>query len=314
MAKEANHFVSLVSLFDNRRDCLRQQVADDSRVSAAARTLQDFVDSLFVDFLQQQESSPPNAKLVGLFRETTKRALELLTSADHALLLQELPPTQAVHEAIAEADIGRRSLWWLPLTRIGIIALIACWIFLMFHAGTEEIFIMIALIALVVLEVVGAIHARFRRATAVQKRAPTKASMPSIHATAQVNVDKALVKLRDLLLYVDRILERAEQEWPANTTENEIPDSILDYLHELASAASTNDSKFALERSQHMAGILVPFDILIETEFDANQKTNRFQVIKAPPGENIKMPTLIKPAFVRDAHTLRRGEVWIPRE
>jgi hypothetical protein len=299
---------SLVQLFSDKRALLRQQLAEKPGIDQAAGILRNFILGLFTEYSQREKDEQRVAIIQGLAGSVAEAA-QLLLGASKSTVWET--PSNKLVDLLPAAPEKDHSRWVLPLIRLLVTAGLSLWLYFAFTDTLARILAIAAFGVVLALQVV-----EFTRALLQKRKRRNEGDLTppmTRRIVIEVDPDTLILKLRDLLLQADRTIDQiAYAQAQANRSSGAtLPDSVLDFLQELAAAHALEDKDYAALLAKKVATLLQPFGISMQVSFEgANQ--NMFDV--EPNLEADQRRTLLsKPAFVKEGEVIRRGVVLVPR-
>ena len=307
-----NSIPRMTQLFDERRSALRQRLAAHPQADQAEAALRTFTDQLFLDYRQANPALTARDGLqLNLLADSIKAGLQLMLTANKATFWQPVAPAASLQLA---PDI--QFIWWTKILRVIAAGVLAAWLFTLYTGNFERAIIGVCLAVVLVAELMDWLLPTLklrdtRKAQISAANAPAPAR-PQTRVEVELDVDTALLRYRDLLALADRAV-RPVAATPTNPSlaDLPVPDAVLDFLQELASAHTTTDPRYAAILAAKVAGLLVPYDIEVVTDFEGTAQKN-FSLVRNLDDERATRPQLVKPAFVTHGKLLRRGEVAVP--
>jgi|GEM_PF-6530305 len=310
----ANSTLRITQLFDERRSALRQRLMAHPQSSQAEAALRTFTDQLFLDFRQASPAlTAKDGTQLNLVADSLKGGLQLMLTANKATFWQ--PVASGISQSLpTRVNI----IWWTKILRIIAAVALTIWLFALYQDPVARVLAGLALAVVLGAEVLDwllpTLKLREQR-KAQYAQADSNAIMntrPQTRVEVELDVDTALLRYRDVLALADRAVRLTTAALPAAPSpESSVPDAVLDFLQELASAHTTTDARYAAILAAKVAGLLVPYDIEVLTNFEGAAQKN-FSLVRNIEDEKATRPQLIKPAFVAQGKLLRRGEVAMP--
>ena len=309
----SNATTRITQLFDERRNTLRQRLLARPQAGQAEAVLRTFTDQLFLDFRQANPAlTSKDGTQLNLLADSMKGGLQLMLTANKATFWQ--PVTSASSMQLAP---NIQITWWTKLLRVIAVAALTAWLFALYSGTFERVLAGLALAVVLVAEALDWLLPTLklreqRKAQYAQLNAAEPMNTrPQTRVEVELDVDTALLRYRDVLALADRAVRPITAALPAASPESSVPDAVLDFLQELASAHTTTDARYAAVLAAKVAGLLVPYDIEVLTNFEGVAQKN-FSLVRNVDDEKATRPQLIKPAFVAQGKLLRRGEVAMP--
>jgi hypothetical protein len=302
---------SLVQLFGGKRVLLRQQLAEKPAVDLAPAILRNFILALFAEYGQHSQDERRIA-IVQSLAGCVAEASQLLLGASKSTVWETQAYTGA--DMLPQETVKNPGQWLLPLIRIVVTAGLSLWLYLSFSGTLEHVVTIAAFVVVLATQIVELVlsylQGRKRRS---QRDEATRAPQKTQRIVIEVDPDTVILKLRDLLLQADRTIDQISyaQSQMHDPSDVILPDTLLDYMHELAAAQVLEDKEYAALLSKKVAALLLPFGITMLTAFNgANQ--SKFDVEpNLETGQTRVM--LSKPAFIKNGEVIRRGVVLVPQ-
>lgn len=298
---------SLIDLFSDKRHVLKKQLESETSVESVVKALQNFIGLLFVE-LRQTEKDDQRVRLMQGLADCLTKATELILSVNE--------PTIWTVKSVASRPVPRISsivhlLPLIPALRLLSTAVLSLLLFILADLALEKILILVFLITIVVFHVIEIVPMiRYPKAYQVIQNAIKSNTSDHIRATLSVETEIMLRKLRDTFLQADRLLEQAE---PAHYSNLEclVPDTIIDYLQDIASAHLTGDRDYLDLLSAKVVDLLLPFGIMADMNSDG---VNQSHFDAAPSLDMPQAKSIVsRPVFVSESSgVLRRGEIRVP--
>ena len=302
---------SLVQLFGGKRVLLRRQLAEKPAVDLAPAILRNFILALFAEYGQHNQDERRIA-IVQSLAGCVAEASQLLLGASKSTVWETQASTGA--DMLPRETVKNPGQWLLPLIRVIVTAGLSLWLYLSFSGTLEHVVTIAAFVVVLATQIVELVlfylQGRKRRS---QRDEATRTPQKTQRIVIEVDPDTVILKLRDLLLQADRTIDQisyaqSQMHDPSDVT---LPDTLLDYMHELAAAQVLEDKEYAALLSKKVAALLLPFGITMLTAFDgANQ--SKFDV--EPNLETGQTRVILsKPAFIKNGEVIRRGVVLVPQ-
>ncbi len=302
---------SLVRLFGEKRALLRRQLAEKPAVDLAPGILRNFILSLFAEY-GQHEKDERRIAIVQSLAGCVAEASQLLLGASKSTVWETQAYTNA--DRLPQETVKNPGGWLLPLIRVVVTAGLCLWLYLSFSGALEHILTIAAFVVVLATQIIELVlsYLAGRKRRSQRDDAP-RTPQKTQRIVIEVDPDTVILKLRDLLLQADRTIDQlsyaqSQMHDPSDVT---LPDTLLDYMHELAAAHVVADKEYAALLSKKVAALLLPFGISMLTAFDgANQ--SMFDVEpNLEAGQTRVM--LSKPAFIKNGEVIRRGVVLVPQ-
>ena len=302
---------SLVQLFGGKRVLLRQQLAEKPAVDLAPAILRNFILALFAEYGQHSQDER-RVVIAQSLAGCVAEASQLLLGASKSTVWETQAYTGA--DMLPQERVKNPERWLLPLIRVVVTAGLSLWLYLSFSGTLEHVVTIAAFVVVLATQIVELVlsylQGRKRRS---QRDEATRTPQKTQRIVIEVDPDTVILKLRDLLLQADRTIDQisyaqSQMHDPSDVT---LPDTLLDYMHELAAAQVLEDKEYAALLSKKVAALLLPFGISMLTAFDgANQ--SKFDV---EPNLEIGQTRVMlsKPAFIKNGEVIRRGVVLVPQ-